>query len=529
MPRLAAIPGITFALVLVWKVGLLLFTTQPVPANDAFFYDGPVVNFLLHGKYCNPSLALVLPISGTEVFCAYPPLYQVVLLGWMSVFGTSVLAAMWLHVVLFGLYQLVLLAIFRRLQIPAWCVNLAGLFLFSITFHDRPDSVAHLLGMLAVYAWVRGWGVDLRIGVIREFPANAPNRSSALPSSAPWLVAVLLLLTFCTSLQIGGIYFLWLGALICGAVLFGQTKFPWAATGAWVGALAGLIALVKFGFPHFWAGFLEHARMTPTVAGWRVPQISELIKIGRTVPGILAVGGIFVLLAAQRKIWCECMAKSPGGLLAITGTLVAGVVVGGSLLILSANSIMIANYLQPIVVGCFLAALAGGLSAIRTRNLLIAGFVAAALLASVRAIGLTTWGVACARDVSYAQALSQVRAELASVPDGKTVLVSSAFLYETAQRTNITWIHSDWPAVWSPAHQETEALLKIKPAKMILTQFDYYRHHQPLLAELETCPEVKEVRVTNTASIPVPDANVALQKVVQHLSWAPVVVDISWR
>jgi hypothetical protein len=131
--------------------------------------------------------------------------------------------------------------------------------------------------------------------------------------------------------------------------------------------------------------------------------------------------------------------------------------------------------------------------------------------------------------VIYAEALSQVRAELASVPDGKTVLVSSAFLYETAQRTNITWIHADWPAVWSPVHRETEALLRVQPVKMILTQFDYYRHHQLLLAELETRPEVKEVRVTNTASIPVPDANRALQKVIQHVSWAPVVVDISWR
>ena len=300
-------------------------------------------------------------------------------------------------------------------------------------------------------------------------------------------------------------------------------------TGVWVGTLAGLIALVKFGFPHFWAGFLEHARMTPTVVGWRVPQISELIKIGRTVPGILAVGGMFALLAAQRKIWSERLAKSPAGLLAITGTLVAGVVVGGSLLVLSANSIMIANYLQPVVVGCFLAALAGSLSEIKIRNFVIAGFVAAALLASVRAIGLTTWGVACARDVSYAQALAQVRAELASVTDGKTVLVSSAFLYETAQRMNITWIHSDWPAVWSPAHREIEALLKVQPVKLILTQFDYYRHHQPLLAELKARSEVKEVRVTNDASIPVPDANLALQKVVQHVSWAPVVVDISWR
>src|SRR5258706_15102524 len=107
MKRLFARGGAVFALVFAWKAALLVFTAQPVPSNDAFFYDGPVVNFLLHGKYANPSLALALPISGLEVFCAYPPLYQVVLLAWMSLFGTSVMAAMVLHLVLFGVYLMI--------------------------------------------------------------------------------------------------------------------------------------------------------------------------------------------------------------------------------------------------------------------------------------------------------------------------------------------------------------------------------------------------------------------------------------
>ena len=109
--RFFARPSAVFALVYAWKIALLVFSSQPIPSNDAFFYDGPVVNFLLHGKYANPSLALALPISGTEVFCAYPPLYQALLLGWMSLFGTSVISAMVLHLVLFGMYLVVLLAL----------------------------------------------------------------------------------------------------------------------------------------------------------------------------------------------------------------------------------------------------------------------------------------------------------------------------------------------------------------------------------------------------------------------------------
>src|SRR6266446_3274867 len=116
--RLLTWPGLTFVLVFAWKLLLVILSAQPVPSNDSFFYDGPVVNFLLNGKYVNPSLALALPISGTEVFCAYPPLYQAALLGWMSLFGTSAISAMALQLVLFGLYMLVLLAIFRRLKLP---------------------------------------------------------------------------------------------------------------------------------------------------------------------------------------------------------------------------------------------------------------------------------------------------------------------------------------------------------------------------------------------------------------------------
>src|SRR5260370_8208976 len=89
MKRFFARGGAVFALVFAWKVALLVFTAQPVPSNDSFFYDGPVVNYLLHGIYANPSLALALPISATEVFCAYPPFYQVPLLGRISAFRPS--------------------------------------------------------------------------------------------------------------------------------------------------------------------------------------------------------------------------------------------------------------------------------------------------------------------------------------------------------------------------------------------------------------------------------------------------------
>src|ERR1700728_977377 len=186
-------PWLVFALVFAWKIALFVFTAQPVPANDAFFYDGALIRHSLHGGYYNPCVAPAFPVSGTEVFSAYPPGYQLPLLAWMSVFGVSAFSAMALHITLFGLYLLVLLAIFRRLQTPAWCVNTAGVFLLLFTFHDRPDSFAHLLGMLGLYACVCsrrifGRGTESKAGIWT------------------WLMAVFIVLGICSSLQIGTTY-----------------------------------------------------------------------------------------------------------------------------------------------------------------------------------------------------------------------------------------------------------------------------------------------------------------------------------
>ena len=501
MRRLANISGITFALFLAWKVSLLWFATQPVPANDAFFYDGPAVNYVLHGKYCNPSLAQVLPISGTEVFCAYPPLYQLALVGWMKCFGTSALAAMWFHAVLLGIFALTVLKIFRQLQVPAVAVNLAGLFLFGLTFHDRPDTLAHVWGALAMLALVRGF---------------------------VWPTAVFLLLTFATSLQIGGIYSLWVALVILGGACLGKTKIPWAAALTFGGALVGLLALVKFGYPHLWAGFREHVNMTPSLTGWRMPQMDELLKIVRTAPGILLVLVALAWFGRKPGELADSLSRSPQMLLAGLGAVAALALLGGCLFILTPNTIHVAYYMQPIIVGCFLAALANGFGDWKLNSVTQVMFIAAALLVSIRAIGISTWGIWCVRDVSYPQTLAAVNAELDGVPVGGKVFVSAAYLYETARRTNLTWIHSDWPARSIVADWELRAIKDLRPAKLLLTQFDYFRRYEAVVAQFRRERGDVAVRIDNLARVQAPDAMSATRKVVQHISWAPVIVEFSW-
>src|ERR1035438_3054477 len=183
MKRLLDRPGMVFLLVFIWKAALLLLA-QPIPANDAFFCDGPVVHLLNHGGYFNPSVTQSRPFSGAEFFCAYPPLYQLVLLGWMRVFGTSALAAMWFHLALFGGYALAVRAIFRRLEVPARAGNLAGLLLLAITFDDKSAGMGGVLGTLG------GLG---RTGWL----AGGPGRG--------WLAGLFSVLAVCASLQAGAL------------------------------------------------------------------------------------------------------------------------------------------------------------------------------------------------------------------------------------------------------------------------------------------------------------------------------------
>jgi len=502
MRRLANISGITFLIYFLWKVVLLVFTDQPVPANDSFFYDGPVVNYLLHGKYCNPALANVLPISGNEVFCAYPPLYQSVLLGWMKCFGTSELAAMWLHVGLLALYALTVWQILRLLKAPAIAVNFAGLFLFGVTFHDRPDTLAQLLAALAVLATLR---------------------------RLPWAAAVFLVLTFATSFQIGGIYALWLAALVVCNAWFAKEKIPWAVMLSFAAALVGLLALVKFGYPHLWEGFREHVAITPSVTGWRIPAAGDVIKLLRNSPGNLIVIAGLCGLAATGKISVQQLRGCVATRLIISGCLAVLVLMAGCLLVLSPNTVHMGTYLQPLVVGGFLTVLAAAdLVQWKWRCVVNGLFLAAVLCVSVRAIGMSSWGILCARDVSRPQALAAINQKLDVVPVGGKVFVSAAYLYETARRTNLVWLHSDWALPAVGADWERKAIEHHQPVALFLTQFDYYRRYEPILSELQRQRGDVAVRITNLARVQSPEAIASTRKVVQYISWAPVIVEFSW-
>jgi hypothetical protein len=322
---------------------------------------------------------------------------------------------------------------------------------------------------------------------------------------------------------------MWCCLLAIGNTWSGRNAFPWKAAVVLGISLVGLVAWVKWGFPHLWAGFQEHVRITPSLTEWRWPSLLELLKTARTAPGIFGVAVLLVWALMRKRAGRLDIARSPLACLTISGTLAALAIIGASLVKISPNTVHITNYLQPVVVGAFLGAGVFVRGQEKSWRPAVGLFVLLSLVTGVRAIGMTTWGVACARDVGQREALVRIRAGVDTLPPSSTVIASAAYLYDLASRTNLNLIHTDWPAVPGDAGWETHAYASHRPAKIMLTQFDFHRRFGVTVEQLKAHPDLISLQMTNLAGVRPPDADPRLQRVVQHVSWAPVIVDLKWR
>ena len=505
-------PLLILVLVLLWRVLLLVFTVQPIPASDAFGYDGGVVNFLHGDGYRNPCLAIVFPIAGREIYATYPPLYQGALLVWMKVFGTSAVAAMGLHLALFGISGLLTVFIIRRFFPAGARYALAAWLLFGLTFNDRPESLAYVFGLTAL------WLVARQIAD----PGFRPVASVGL------LVSLLCCLY---ASVIVGAYFFGIGFLACAAASWWRRlRLHWLVP--FLGA-AGLFAVITLAIaklePRWWAGFMESAgQQSVMTSGLHGPHAGEVAKLVRTTP-IFLLGLLLVpwFLGRQKAIWASAAAWP---------ALVTGIFVMGWGLLVVSLTLLPANYFGYAIFTQVL--LAAGLLALVREHApqreawLRAGLWACVALVSVRAVGMTSWGAACAWKNSYQNTQTVLREELEPyVHSDQPVLVSSPFLYGATAIGVKNPIHSDWyfdHAHWTN-NAQTTALERLHPPKLVLSQFDYYRNFEELLAQFQTHPELVAVRVRNLAVLRAPDSIPSLQRVIQHISWAPVVVDLDWK
>jgi hypothetical protein len=505
-------PWFALGLILFWRLALLVFTAQPIPANDSFLFDGGVVNWLRHGQYFNPSLVEAYPISGHLVFSPYPPIYQGALLFWMSVFGTGVLAAMAMHFVMFSAGMFLVVRILQKTFPANQNYALAILFLAGITFNDRPEDLAHIFGLAALWLTVRH--LDKKIG--------APAAEAG--------ITLFLLFALYTSPIVGAFYF-GCAFLIRAVAWIFIRRISIAAFVAVVILFSCLTFFIVQVYPLWWRGFLENAHTTPAVGGFRLPSGTDLLKMIRTAPVfLLAVVALPWLLSRRGKSF----AAENGNMIWLSLTI--GVAAMGFILLVAAMLFLSPNYVAyglyvQVLLAAGLLTLARGLQPKIRRGFSML-IICCLMLVSVRLVGISTWGVACASDVSYGRADEIVRAELQPFANSSArVVLSSAFLYRAAQMDVRAAVHSDWlrdKRIDDP-DGDFKALVRLRPPKLILTQFDYYRGYENVVEKLRQHPELVSVTVNNTAKIRPPDAIPVLSRVVQHISWAPVVVELSWK
>jgi hypothetical protein len=511
-------PFCIFALVLLWRLVLLVFTVQPIPANDSFGYDGAVVNYLHTGHYCNPSLRLIFPISGKQVYSTYPPVYQAVLLGWMKVFGTGVVSAIWFHFVLFAVTGFLVLVIIRKF-FPAGVMGaFVPLLFFGFTFGDRPEDLAYVFAFSALWF------------LLHQVSAEK------ISWGAMFALTALLLLTLYTSVIVGA-YFFGVGFLACAASWLKVRRLrlflPYVMSALLFAVITAAIARYE---PLWWAGFMESARQQSVMSsGFHLPDRLSLIKLGRSVPVFLLALALFPLLLAKRREAFSLLSASDNKNSAWL-FLCAGIFFMGWILLVADLTLLAADYVgyamfTQIILAAGLYALASKIwpERLTVLNIFIGVCV---LLVSVRALGMSTWGVACAWKNSYWQTRTTLQTEFQPYTNSDSpVLASSAFLYAAADAGVKNLIHCDW--YFDHAHwtndADLNAFIRLKPAKVVVTQFDYYRSYASLLDRLRAQPVPVGIRVRDLAQVRPPDGIPSLQRVVQHISWAPVIVDLDWQ
>jgi len=240
---------------------------------------------------------------------------------------------------------------------------------------------------------------------------------------------------------------------------------------------------------------------------------------------LLALGAAPFLLRRSRRYFRE-----PWMALFIGVSLMGGVMLLAAMTVVAPDYVAYVMFVQ-IILAAGLLTLADEIFPERKRWLHFA-LAGCAILISIRAAGITTWGVACAWKNSYGTTQNILRTELEPFAKTNTpVIISSAFLYRALALEVQRPIHPDWyyNHATATADSDIEALKKLRPTKLVLTQFDYYRGIAPVLERLRQETDSVEITVRDQAQLRPPDAIPALSRVVQHISWAPLIVDLNWK
>jgi hypothetical protein len=195
-----------------------------------------------------------------------------------------------------------------------------------------------------------------------------------------------------------------------------------------------------------------------------------------------------------------------------------------SLFVVGTNYVWAAAYPQPLIVALWLMARASSHhKPPESKNRLSFAVLAVAIaIFSIRAVALTTWGVISSIDFGKSSASREIRRVLDGLPDGAEIIVSSPYLYDLAGQQRLKTFHADWIGPYGEPG-------RVNPAVMVLTPYDYFRRFESELKEKDRRHHIARWEVLTMQRVPVPDQFPAYQRLVQHISWAPVIVQVEWR
>ncbi len=285
--------GVSVLLALLFVLDLLTFDISPTVWCDEVSFTEPAINYIMHGTYTSTVWQFQPLNTFPAVNC---PLYSQSIIGWLSLFGTDVLAVRSFNYFLMGVSSLLFwLLLWRFNLVPSarWRLAFVTAFHFGYGISyayrcSRPDTL----------------GLCLTLVLALLFTVQSARTRNF------WLLLVSMVLPWVglTSGLFAGL------ACFCAVIILGRLRFLQGMV-VWVGLLLGVLSLAWFLHAH---GALQnfmtsasyaigehdiHAGKLPVVVRlWHVIKTTLPAYFGDYSAVLLLMGTLWLMVLRRREL-----------------------------------------------------------------------------------------------------------------------------------------------------------------------------------------------------------------------------------
>jgi hypothetical protein len=285
--------GVSVLLALLFVFDLLTFNISPTVWEDEVSFTEPAINYVMHGSYTSTVWQFQPLNAFPSVNC---PLYTQSIIGWLSLFGTNVLAVRSFNYFLMGVSCLLFWRLLCRFNlVPSVWWRLAFVTVFHFGYYisymyrsSRPDTLGLCLTLVLVWLFT-------------VQPVRARNFGLLVVSVAlPWVSLPSGLFAgmacFCAWLVLGRPRFLQ-GMVVWAGLLLGVATFAWFMSAH--GALQNFLV----GVSYVSGEHALHSGKLPVVARiWQAIKISLPAYLGDYSAVILLMGTLGLMILRRREL-----------------------------------------------------------------------------------------------------------------------------------------------------------------------------------------------------------------------------------